>query len=185
MRYIESLRTLQSEIRGDRAANVGRSARTLLWLFRVAKATQALPAAPRLLATPLRIAYRVVSTTLLGAEIPLGVRIGPGLALPHCRGLVLHEAAEIGSGSTLRHNVTIGVRRSGELNPGVPRLGPRVEVGAGAQILGDVEIGAGARIGAGAIVLCDVPEGGVAVGNPARVITRTQPSSAPGRHPRD
>jgi putative colanic acid biosynthesis acetyltransferase WcaB len=184
MSYIESLRTLQSEIRGDRAANVGRSARTLLWLFRVARATQALPAAPRLLATPLRIAYRVVSTTLLGTEIPLGTQIGPGLALPHCRGLVLHEAAEIGSGSTLRHNVTIGVRRSGELNPGVPRLGPRVDVGAGAQILGDVEIGAGARIGAGAIVLCDVPEGGVAVGNPARVITQTRPESASGRHPR-
>ena len=175
MSYIESLRTLQSEIREDRAANVGRSARTLLWLFRVARATQALPAAPRLLASPLRIAYRVVSTTVLGAEIPLNTQIGPGLALPHCRGLVVHEAAAIGPASTLRHNVTIGVRRSGESTPGVPRLGPRVDVGAGAQILGEIEIGAGARIGAGAIVLCDVPEGGVAVGNPARVITQTRP----------
>ncbi|QCR42508.1 serine acetyltransferase [Curtobacterium sp. SGAir0471] len=170
MRYIESLRTLQSELRDDRAANAGRSARTLLWLFRVAGATQALPSALRFLTAPIRAVYRSVSTTLLGAEIPLGTRIGPGLALPHHRGVVLHHAAEIGPGSTLRHNVTIGVRRSGESTPKVPRLGPGVDVGAGAQILGDVEIGAGARIGAGAIVLCDVPEGGVAVGNPARVI---------------
>jgi putative colanic acid biosynthesis acetyltransferase WcaB len=175
MSYIESLHALQSEIRTDRAVNAGRSARTLLWLFRVAKATQALPAAPRFLAALLRIAYRVVSTTAFGAEIPLSAQIGPGLALPHCRGLVVHEAAEIGPASTLRHNVTIGVRRSGESPPRVPRLGPRVDVGAGAQILGDIEIGAGARIGAGAIVLCDVPEGGVAVGNPARVITQTRP----------
>lgn len=175
MSYIESLRSLQSEIRMDRAANVGRSARTLLWLFRVAKATQALPATLRFLASPVQIAYRVMSTTVFGAEIPLGTQIGPGLALPHCRGLVVHAAAAIGPGSTLRHNVTIGVRRSGESAPGVPRLGRGVDVGAGAQILGDIEIGAGARIGAGAIVLCDVPEGGIAVGNPARVITPTRP----------
>lgn len=175
MSYIESLRTLQSEIRMDRAVNAGHSARTLLWLFRVATATRALPAAPRFVATPVRIAYRVMSTTVFGAEIPLGTQIGPGLTLPHCRGLVVHAAAAIGPGSTLRHNVTIGVRRSGESTPGVPRLGPGVDVGAGAQILGDIEIGAGARIGAGAIVLCDVPEGAVAVGNPARVITQTRP----------
>ena len=159
----------------DREANVGRSARTLLWLFRVARATQALPSVPRFLATPVRVAYRVVSTTVFGAEIPLGAEIGSGLVLPHCRGLVLHEAAVIGPASTLRHNVTIGVRRSGESPPGVPRLGRCVDVGAGAQILGDIQIGAGARIGAGAIVLCDVPEGGVAVGNPARVIGPVRP----------
>lgn len=175
MSYIETLRTLQSEIKMDRAANVGRSARTLLWLFRVAKATRALPAAPRLLAAPIGVAYRVVSTTVFGAEIPLGTQIGPGLSLPHCRGLVVHAAAAIGAGSTLRHNVTIGVRRSGESAPGVPRLGSGVDVGAGAQILGDIEIGAGARIGAGAIVLCDVPAGAVAVGNPARVIEPARP----------
>lgn len=132
MSYIESLRTLQSEIREDRAANVGRSARTLLWLFRVARATQALPAAPRLLASPLRIAYRVVSTTVLGAEIPLNTQIGPGLALPHCRGLVVHEAAAIGPASTLRHNVTIGVRRSGESTPGY-RGSARVSTSAPAR----------------------------------------------------
>lgn len=175
MSYIESLRTVRSEIKEDRAANVGRSARTLLWLFRVAKTTEALPAAPRFLTAPIRLAYRAVSTTVCGAEIPLGAQIGPGLALPHCRGLVVHTAAEIGPRSTLRHNVTIGVRRSGESAPRVPRLGPCVDVGAGAQILGDVQIGAGARIGAGAIVLCDVPEGGVAVGKPARVISPTRP----------
>lgn len=169
------LQTLRSAIKADRAANTGRSARMLLWLFRVAQASHSLPAAPRLLTAPMRALYGTVSRTIFGVEIPLAAEIGPGLALPHCRGLVLHEAAEVGPASTLRHNVTIGVRRSGEATPGVPRLGPGVDVGAGAQVLGAIDIGAGARIGAGAIVLCDVPAGGVAVGNPARVIPPSQP----------
>ena len=49
-------------------------------------------------------------------------------------------------------------------------LGDDVEVGAYAQILGGVRVGRGAKVGAMAVVLADVPDGAVAVGNPARII---------------
>jgi serine O-acetyltransferase len=56
--------------------------------------------------------------------------------------------------------VTIGVSRNG--GDGVPVVGDRVELGAYAQVLGDIKIGDGAKIGAMAVVLDDVPAGGVA-----------------------
>ncbi|WP_415838086.1 hypothetical protein [Polaromonas hydrogenivorans] len=51
-------------------------------------------------------------------------------------------------------------------------MGNRVNVGAGAKILGGVHIGDDAAIGANAVVLCDVPAGAVAAGVPARIIPR-------------
>ena len=157
-------------VRADRAHNAGASARALLVAYRIAVASSRASVVPRFVTAPLRLAFRVVSKTVFGVDLPLGTRVGPGLALPHPQGIVVHEAAILGAGCTLRHNVTIGVRRTGESVPGVPVIGDGVDVGAGAQILGGVTIGADATIGAGAIVLCDVPSGSIAVGNPARVL---------------
>ena len=64
--------------------------------------------------------------------------------------------------------MTLGLRRVGEDH--APVLGRRVDVGAGAKILGAVRIGDGACIGANAVVLTDVPAGATAVGIPARVL---------------
>jgi serine O-acetyltransferase len=69
----------------------------------------------------------------------------------------------------LRQGVTIGNLK---LDGPVPRLGNRVNVGAYAQILGDITIGDDAQIGAMSVVLSDVPPGATAVGIPARVIDR-------------
>ena len=68
----------------------------------------------------------------------------------------------------LRHGVTIGLKRTGQR--GAPRIGNRVDIGAGAKILGDIVIGDDAVIGANAVVLKDVPPGTFAVGIPARII---------------
>jgi len=54
--------------------------------------------------------------------------------------------------------------------PGEPVIEGHVDIGAGAKILGRVRVGAHAKIGANAVVLCNVPEGGAAVGIPAKVI---------------
>jgi serine O-acetyltransferase len=90
------------------------------------------------------------------------------VVIEHQGAIVVHGHAEIGDGSRLRHGVTIGNRYVGR--PGdAPRLGARVDVGAGAQILGDVTIGDDARIGANAVVLSDVPPGATAVGVPATI----------------
>jgi serine O-acetyltransferase len=55
---------------------------------------------------------------------------------------------------------------------GAPTIGNRVDLGAGAKILGPVTIGDDAVIGANAVVLCDVPAGALAVGIPARILLR-------------
>jgi serine O-acetyltransferase len=70
----------------------------------------------------------------------------------------------------LRHGVTLGLRRT--LMPGSPKIGNRVDIGAGAKLLGPIVVGDDAVIGANAVVLCDVPPGSLAVGVPARIVGR-------------
>ena len=120
----------------------------------------------RLLDPAYWLAFRVVET-ITGISLPRGARIGPGLKIWHFGNIFVHPEAVLGAHCTLRQGVTIGNRREG--GP-VPVLGDDVEVGAYAQILGGVRVGHGARVGAMAVVLQDVPDGAVAVGNPARII---------------
>ena len=54
--------------------------------------------------------------------------------------------------------------------PGSPKIGNRVDIGAGAKLLGPIVVGDDAVIGANAVVLCDVPPGSLAVGVPARIV---------------
>jgi serine O-acetyltransferase len=112
------------------------------------------------------LAFRVVEL-LTGISFTTNVEIGPGLRIWHFGGIFIHGAVRIGSECTLRHGVTVGEREEG--GP-VPVLGDGVDVGAYAQILGDIHVGDGARIGAMSVVLRSVPAGGVAVGNPARIV---------------
>ncbi|TPW73783.1 serine acetyltransferase [Schumannella sp. 10F1B-5-1] len=100
--------------------------------------------------------YKLVAEWLLGVEIPPSTPVGPGLRLRHGIGVVVNPASVIGAGVMIRQNVTIGNRRRDD---DCPRIGDRVEIGAGAVIVGDIEIGSGARIGPGAVVIVDVPAG--------------------------
>lgn len=102
-----------------------------------------------------------------GADIPLGCRIGGGLLLPHPNGVVIHPGVRIGPNCVVFQQVTLGTRGPGA---GVPVLGGRVDIGAGAKVLGAVRLGERCRIGSNAVVLHDVPPGTIAVGIPARVI---------------
>jgi len=85
------------------------------------------------------------------------------LLLPHPNGIVIHPAAVIGNNCLIFQQVTIG-----QQNGGVPTLRDHVDVGAGAKILGKVELGAHSRVGANAVVLSDVASGTTVVGIPAR-----------------
>jgi serine acetyltransferase len=159
----------------DWDANAGApEARLLLLLFRLAQAADA-HVRPRLLARVLVIAYRIATRVLFGVELPVSVVAGPGLRVHHGEALVLNPGVRLGSGCTLRHSVTIG-DRGGPSGTAVPVLGDAVEVGAGALILGPVVVGSGARIGSGAVVLHDVPDGGVVVGNPGRLVDQASES---------
>lgn len=107
------------------------------------------------------------SRWLTGIEIHPGARIGPGLFIDHGMGTVIGETAEIGENVTLYHNVTLG-GVSWEKVKRHPTLEDHVVVGAGAQILGPIRIGAHSRIGANSVVVRDVPPRSVVVGVPGR-----------------
>ena len=76
----------------------------------------------------------------------------------------------LGDDVVIRNGVTIGLRRTGV--PGSPKIGDRVDIGAGAKILGSITVGDDAIIGANAVVLHDVPPNCVAIGVPARILPR-------------
>lgn len=109
---------------------------------------------------------------LTGIEIHPAATIGKNLFIDHGMGVVIGATAIIGDDVLLYHGVTLGGKGGdGKNTKRHPTLGNNVIVGAGAQVLGNIKIGAGAKIGANAVVTFDVPENAVVVGNPARIIS--------------
>ena len=106
-----------------------------------------------------------------GCDLPINTQIGGGLLMPHPNGIVIHPNCRIGPNCLIFQQVTLGSNEAG-MRSGVPTLGGSVDVGAGAKILGPINIGDHAVIGANAVVLTDVPANAIAVGIPARVILR-------------
>lgn len=100
-----------------------------------------------------------------GADIPVNVNIEGGLLIPHPNGIVIHPDARIGANCLIFQQVTIG--SANKFRP--PMIGGHVDIGAGAKVLGDIQIGDHAKIGANAVVLIDVPAGKTAVGIPAKI----------------
>lgn len=111
-----------------------------------------------------------------GVEIHPGATIGYRLFIDHGMGVVIGETAEIGDDVTLYHGVTLG-GVSLEKGKRHPTLGNCVVVGAGAKVLGAIEIGAGSRIGANAVVVKSVPPDSVVVGVPGQIIKRSHQDS--------
>ena len=106
-------------------------------------------------------------TLLFGIHLPRSCDIGPGLLIHHFGGIVLNPQTKIGENCTIRHNVTIGNRKT---NNDVPVIGNNVDIGVGAVILGDIIIEDNVSIGANAVVLKSVPKNHIAVGIPSRNI---------------
>ena len=113
-----------------------------------------------------------------GIEIHPGATIGPGFFIDHGMGVVIGETAEIGADVTLYHGVTLG-GTSLNKEKRHPTIGDRVVIGAGAKILGAIEIGSDSRVGANAVVVKSVPENAVVVGVPGQIVRRSQPMHAP------
>ena len=105
---------------------------------------------------------------LTGVEIHPGATLGRRLFIDHGMGVVIGETAEVGDDVLLFHGVTLGGRDmvKGKRHP---TLGDHVTVGAGAKVLGPVNVGDGARIGANSVVVKDVPAGAVMVGVPGKL----------------
>lgn len=132
---------------------------------------------PKVLRAPLSVLYRMMFRHVrnhYGIELPYSVLLGRRVVIEHQGAIVVHGNSVIGDGCTIRQGVTLGNRRPEEHDL-APTLGKGVSVGAGAKILGPVTIGDHATIGANAVVLCDIPSRSVAVGVPAKVLTKKNP----------
>ncbi|HIK58838.1 MAG TPA: serine acetyltransferase [Nitrospinaceae bacterium] len=105
-------------------------------------------------------------TLLTGINLPITARIGEGIRIWHFGCIVLHPNTIIGKNCDIRHDVTIGNRKT---YSDVPEIGDNVDIGAGAKILGKIIIGNNVSIGANAVVLRDVPDNHIAVGVPAKI----------------
>jgi serine O-acetyltransferase len=110
---------------------------------------------------------------LTGIEIHPGAQIGRRFFIDHGMGVVIGETAIIGDDCTLYHGVTLG-GTSWQKGKRHPTLDNNVVVGAGAKVLGPIEVGEGARIGSNAVVVKDVPAGATVVGVPGKLINRTR-----------
>jgi len=104
-----------------------------------------------------------------GIEIHPGATIGRRFFIDHGMGVVIGETAIIHDDCTLYHGVTLG-GTSWDKGKRHPTLMNNVVVGAGAKVLGPIEIGEGARIGSNAVVVKAVPAGATVVGVPGRLV---------------
>jgi serine O-acetyltransferase len=99
--------------------------------------------------------------------LPRGADIGGGFAVGHWGfGIVIHPRAKIGGNVFIDQGVTIG--GSGG-RAGVPRIGDNVFIGAGAKVLGDIEVGPGSLIGPNAVLVKSVPARTIVATGPARL----------------
>jgi serine O-acetyltransferase len=108
---------------------------------------------------------------LTGIEIHPGAKLGRRLIIDHGMGVVIGETAVIGDDVYIYHQVTLG-GTSTDQGKRHPTVGNNVIIGAGAKVLGAIEIGEGARIGSNAVVVSAVPAGTTVVGIPARPVER-------------
>jgi serine O-acetyltransferase len=124
----------------------------------------------RFLAYPVARLMLMRVTYKLGISIPYRTKIGPGFYIGHFGGIVVNHAAVIGRNCNISQGVTIGQANRGS-REGTPTIGDNVYIGPGAKIVGAVRIGNNVAIGANCVVTADVPDNGVVVGVPGRVIS--------------
>lgn len=103
-----------------------------------------------------------------GIEIHPGARIGRGLFIDHGMGVVIGETSIVGDNVTLFQGVTLGGTGK-ETGKRHPTIGDNVVIGAGAKVLGNIEIGSNSYVGANAVVLKSVPANTTVVGVPGRI----------------
>ncbi len=112
----------------------------------------------------------------LGVDIHPAARIGRGLMLDHATGIVVGETAVVGDDVSILHSVTLGGtgKETGDRHP---KIRHGVLLAAGCKIIGNIEVGEGAKVGAGSVVLHDVPPHVTVAGVPAVIVGRPREES--------
>ncbi len=146
-----------------------------LWLYRFAHWLHRLhvPVVPRLISS--------VARFFTGIEIHPGAQIGKAAFIDHGMGVVIGETAIVGDYVLIYQGVTLGGTGK-ETGKRHPTLRDNVIVGAGAKVLGNIEIGSNVRIGAGSVVLKCVPPDCTVVGVPGRIVPKRDRGEAPLDH---
>jgi serine O-acetyltransferase len=132
----------------------------------------------KLVRAPWTILYIVLHKLVeifCGISIGSTAIIGRRLSIEHHGCIVIHGASVIGDDCLIRHGVTLG--NTGFEDPfGAPKIGHRVQMGAGAKIIGRITIGNDVIIGANAVVTRDVPDNTIVGGVPARTLSTRLPA---------
>jgi serine O-acetyltransferase len=130
---------------------------------------------------PMSVAYRAAhwaATALWGIDLPYNAKIGRRFHIVH-HGAVFVGSREIGDDVCIRHAVTIGLKRKTERR--APRIGSRVEIGPGACIVGDIEVGDDCLIGANTVLAQNAPSGSTVLGVPGRFVELARHLDPPPR----
>lgn len=126
---------------------------------------------PKLLRAPFTVLYRFLNKLtqiLFGMKLDYTVQVGRRVKLEHFGGMIL-GARQIGDDVVIRQNTTFGIRSTDDLCA-KPIIGNRVDIGAGAVVVGNITVGENAIIGANSVVFSNVPKNTVVIGVPARAI---------------
>lgn len=112
----------------------------------------------------------------LGVDIHPAATIGRGLMLDHATGIVIGETAVIGDDVSILHSVTLGGtgKQVGDRHPKIHR---GVLLAAGCKVIGNIEVGEGAKVGAGSVVLNDIPPHVTVAGVPAVIVGKPSEES--------
>jgi len=111
------------------------------------------------------------SSVIFGVDVHPAATIGKGIMFDHATGVVVGETAVIEDNVSILQGVTLGGtgKESGDRHP---KIRQGVMIGAGAKVLGNIEIGIGAKVGAGSVVLEAVPAHTTVAGVPAKIVGR-------------
>lgn len=116
-----------------------------------------------------KVLYKFVQV-ITGIELPCEVPVGKNFVIDHFGGIIISGHARFGDNCRIRSGVVVGLARVED--PCAPYIGDNVDIGTGAKLLGRITIGDNVKIGANSVVTRDVQPNSIAVGVPARVVSR-------------
>ncbi|NOD34204.1 MULTISPECIES: serine O-acetyltransferase [unclassified Ruegeria] len=113
--------------------------------------------------------FQMRSSEIFGIDIHPAAKIGKGIMIDHAHSIVIGETAVVGDNVSMLHSVTLGGTGKEE-EQRHPKIGNGVLIGAGAKVLGNIEVGHCSRIAAGSVVLQPVPACKTVAGIPAKIV---------------
>ncbi|MFM4705604.1 serine O-acetyltransferase [Aeromonas bivalvium] len=118
---------------------------------------------------PLALYLQNQISVVFGVDVHPAARIGKGIMFDHATGIVVGETAVIEDDVSILQSVTLGGtgKEGGDRHP---KIREGVMIGAGAKVLGNIEVGMGAKIGAGSVVINPVPPHTTVAGVPAKIV---------------